>query len=161
MATSQQQHRDWQDDGLDANNGGPSATSHLWSSTYAIQQPHSAAPDALSLPVELSLPGNDEADKRIKRGPEPQVSDDLLVSVGENKQQQQFSEMGLTDAMPSHPLAISRPYFEAKWPTNVSVVLGQPVSLKCRTRLLGDRMVNTTANNSSHMRNSVLIYCIG
>lgn len=37
--------------------------------------------------------------------------------------------------------AMNKPYFEAAWPQNVSVVLGQPIALKCRTRLLGDRMV--------------------
>ena len=38
--------------------------------------------------------------------------------------------------------AASKPYFEPAWPRNVSVVLGKSVALKCRVRLLGDRMVS-------------------
>ena len=40
-----------------------------------------------------------------------------------------------------HQPVPNKPYFESAWPRNVSVILGQSVALKCRTRLLGDRMV--------------------
>ncbi len=77
--------------------------------------------------------------KRMKRRHEPRVID--LPLAAEKVMAEVPGVDPVVEVVPSSPLAISKPYFEATWPTNVSVILGQPVVLKCRTRLLGDRMV--------------------
>jgi hypothetical protein len=38
-------------------------------------------------------------------------------------------------------LAASKPFFEPAWTQNISAILGQPANLKCRVRLLADKMV--------------------
>ena len=48
----------------------------------------------------------------------------------------------MTDTISDEPPVIAKPYFEATWPRNVSVILGHTAVLKCRVRLLGDRMVS-------------------
>ena len=91
------------------------------------------------LPNEWNVDG-EQTVKRMKRRHEPRAID--LGLATEKVMVSQVSGVDpVADVIPSSPMAISKPYFEATWPTNISVILGQPAVLKCRTRLLGDRMV--------------------
>ena len=61
-----------------------------------------------------------------------------------NSMQSKDAERHLMRVVDLHsgPPIVSKPYFEATWPRNVSVILGQEAVLRCRVRLLGDRMVS-------------------
>lgn len=77
--------------------------------------------------------------KRMKRSHDAKIIN-LQLPVEKVTAEVSGVEFG-GEILPSATLAVSKPYFEATWPTNVSVILGQPAVLKCRTRLLGERMV--------------------
>ena len=121
-------------DGL--NPDGSSPASQPWSSPNAMQLPAVPGPMLLS---EWNDDG-EQTVKRTKRRHEPRVID---LPLAEKVMAEVPGVDPAAEVIPTSPLAISKPYFEATWPTNVSVILGQPVVLKCRTRLLGDRMVRT------------------
>jgi hypothetical protein len=92
------------------------------------------------LQSEWNVDSSEQTVKRMKRRHEPRIVDLPFLAAG--KVAAEVSGVDpIAQVVPSSSLAISKPYFEATWPTNVSVVLGQPAVLKCRTRLLGDRMV--------------------
>ena len=124
----------WGDDGL--NPDGSSPASQPWSSANAMQ-----LPAVLPEPMLLSEWYVDSVQtvKRMKRRHEPRIID--LPSAAGKVTAEVTGDDPIAEVVPSSSLAISKPYFEATWPTNVSVILGQPAVLKCRTRLLGDRMV--------------------
>jgi hypothetical protein len=124
------------DDGL--NPDGSSPASQPWSSANAMQ-----LPAVLPEPMLLSEWYVDSVQtvKRMKRRHEPRIID-LPSAAGKVTAEVDLTGVDpIAEVVPSSSLAISKPYFEATWPTNVSVILGQPAVLKCRTRLLGDRMV--------------------
>lgn len=94
--------------------------------------------------------------RRVKRRQlEPRVID-LNINKETSSSGQQIL-MAALDPSSSHghhqqqqqAVIPNKPYFEPAWPRNVSVILGQPVGLKCRTRLLGDRMVSVAHNAHS------------
>lgn len=121
------------DDGLNPDGSPPARQS--WSPANARQLP-------TTLGTMLRNGWNVDAlqtVKRIKRRHEAEIIN--LPLPAEKVMAEIFGIDPGAEVLPSSPLAISKPYFEATWPTNVSVILGQPAVLKCRTRLLGDRMV--------------------
>lgn len=135
----------WQegDDGLNPDGSSPAAQQQQqqqpWSSANAMQLP-TQLPGPM-LQSEWNVDSSVQTVKRMKRRQhEPRIVDLPLLAAG--KVAAEVSGVDpIAQVVPSSSLAISKPYFEATWPTNVSVVLGQPAVLKCRTRLLGDRMV--------------------
>lgn len=100
--------------------------------------------DAVEYPSDLSLDewsvNWKQSAKRTKRRHEPRVID--LPSAPE-RVVGEVHRVDIASDLVGPPIAISKPYFEATWPRNVSAILGQPAVLKCRTRLLGERMVYT------------------
>lgn len=121
----------WLVNGLDVN--GKSQFNQPVSTNNAIQ---AFVTTNLKLPEEWSADKEQDI-KTQKRRHEPR--DISSLPVGSAKVAQEFS--GLYPTGDLIPAAFNKPYFEDTWPTNVSVVLGHPASLKCRTRLLGDKMV--------------------
>ena len=72
--------------------------------------------------------------KRIKRRFEVQFTSPTTGKESREMQRHLHASTSL--------LAASKPYFENTWPRNYSVIRGQPASLKCRIRFLGDKMVH-------------------
>ena len=121
------------DDGL--NPDGSSPANQPWSSANAMQLPTVPGPMLLS---EWNVDSVQTVKRMKRRQHEPRIVDPFAAG----KVTAEVAGVDpIAEVVPSSSLAISKPYFEATWPTNISVVLGQPAVLKCRTRLLGDRMV--------------------
>nr|CAH0099321.1 unnamed protein product [Daphnia galeata] len=140
------------DDGL--NPDGSSPASQPWSSANAMQ-----LPAVLPEPMMLSEWYVDSVQtvKRMKRRHEPRIID-LPSAAGKVTAEVDLTGVDpIAEVVPSSSLAISKPYFEATWPTNVSVILGQPAVLKCRTRLLGDRMLSWIRQRDLHVLTSALV----
>lgn len=105
-----------------------------------VDQPESSRnapkPPAADLSLDEWSVNWKEPAKRTKRRHEPRVIDLPSAVVDE------VHRVDAASDVVGSPIAISKPYFEAAWPRNVSAILGQSAVLKCRTRLLGERMVN-------------------
>ncbi|KAK4005614.1 hypothetical protein OUZ56_007314 [Daphnia magna] len=93
--------------------------------------------------------------KRMKRSHDAKIIN-LQLPVEKVTAEVSGVEFG-GEILPSATLAVSKPYFEATWPTNVSVILGQPAVLKCRTRLLGERMLSWIRQRDLHVLTSALV----
>ncbi|XP_046460999.1 uncharacterized protein LOC124207533 [Daphnia pulex] len=146
------------DDGLNPDGSSPAAQQQQqqqpWSSANAMQLPTQLLGPMLQ--SEWNVDSSVQTVKRMKRRHEPRIVDLPLLTAG--KVAAEVSGVDpIAQVVPSSSLAISKPYFEATWPTNVSVVLGQPAVLKCRTRLLGDRMLSWIRQRDLHVLTSALV----
>lgn len=138
------------DDGLNPDGSSPAV--QPWSSPNVMQLPTTTR--------ETVLRNEWNADalhtvKRMKRSHDAKIIN-LQLPVEKVTAEVSGVEFG-GEILPSATLAVSKPYFEATWPTNVSVILGQPAVLKCRTRLLGERMLSWIRQRDLHVLTSALV----